>query len=97
MPVYTNPLAESILEYHPAISMVDGRIVVHNRTGNAKLRQLIFASMHWQDNAERFNGVFKIDHAETTGTLVVMVRPHILNLILNLDRIYCIIHNSWSL
>ena len=55
-PIYVNPVARSILEYHPAISMVNDKICTHSNKQTKKIHDALVLAVspdqHLQDNLQ---------------------------------------------
>lgn len=75
-PVYLNPVAEDLLQNHPAISLCGDNIVPANRHDASQLRRMILDCMQpAQGGARPCGGTIGLHHESKRYPLVVMVKP----------------------
>lgn len=74
--VYLNPLAESILATHPAVSLANDRIIPTDREDATQLHRLITACLAPARQAEcKRGGMMGLRHEDRKHPLALMVRP----------------------
>jgi DNA-binding CsgD family transcriptional regulator len=74
-PVYINPVAQSILDSHPAIALLNDNIVPTRREDAAQLRRLVHSCLnHAIDPQTKRGGVMGLHHDEARHPLAVMVK-----------------------
>jgi len=78
VPVYANPVAETILADHPAISKRHNSILPVNSDDAARLRQLIFACITESVRSSKDSapgGAIGLNHPDKPHPLAVLVKP----------------------
>jgi len=73
--VYSNPLAESILAEHPAITLTNDRIIPQDREDAVRLHRLINSCLGTSPVDQVRGGVMGLRHDDRKHPLALMVRP----------------------
>lgn len=74
-PVYINPLAEAILQEHPAINLRNEMINAANDEENRMLRRLIYSAVNQHEDVDARGGSIGLHHPEKATPLPVMITP----------------------
>lgn len=75
-PIYTNPTAQSILNEHPALKIINGKITTNNVEDTKRLDGMIKNAAHYNENAEDIRGgVLGLNHRDTPLPLLLLATP----------------------
>lgn len=74
-PVYINSMAESILNEHPAIDLINGRIVPERNEDARQLHHLIHSCLDPASTEQERGGVLGLRHDQRKYPLALMVQP----------------------
>ena len=74
-PVYINPLAESILQNHPAIQFRNNMVNATNDEENKVLRRLLYSAVNQHEDIDARGGPIGLHHPEKATPLPVMITP----------------------
>ena len=74
-PIYVNPVAESILDYHPAIDMKNGKIYAYEKEHTKNIHSALIAAIYPDDknNAAIKSTPMGLKHPECATTLPVII------------------------
>jgi DNA-binding CsgD family transcriptional regulator len=76
-PVYANPVAESILRYHPAINIRNNRIYAHNPGQSEKIRKALVSAVASAENPDlaESSTMLGLRHPDCATTLPILISP----------------------
>jgi DNA-binding CsgD family transcriptional regulator/PAS domain-containing protein len=76
-PIYINPVAKSILKYHPAIQFENGKISASHHEDTEKIHSALVKALSAStaDNIDEASTSFGIKHHENATTLPVIISP----------------------
>jgi DNA-binding CsgD family transcriptional regulator/PAS domain-containing protein len=75
-PRYSNPMAERILEHHPAVELRHGRLHAYGRKEDAQLQQALVAVRHPASGSDQRGHACGLTHPDHPMPLALLVLPH---------------------